>query len=220
MESTELVLLEKKLPLRAYTKENLDEVLGTVFQYWLANLLSIKADNEKKLVSAFPAIKKHFWSLGINEVKKAFEMYAYGELSIKPIPNYFDIILVGQIFKAYKQQKPIKKIKIVELTEEQKDFKMIEATDRVKKEFNQHGRIIETCHHVYDYLFEKGILPKDKAYKDAIFAKALELRKSEIIQERVVNNKESKDLRTVYSKGNAVINIAKRLVLEDYFKNN
>lgn len=219
----ELSVLENRLPLRAYPEDNLDTILGTVLQYYLADLLSIKAENEDKIISALPAIKKHFWSLGLNEVTKAFKMHAYGQLSTKPISNYFDTILVGQVFKAYKEQKPNPKIIIPEMTPQEKEFKMIEATDRVEKEFKQHGTIIEISHHVYDYLFEKGELPKDKPYKDAIFKKAMELRKNELIQERAVNysqHKETKDLLKEMTKGNAVVNIAKRLVLEDYFKKN
>lgn len=216
-----LAILKTSIPIKAIPEDSLDKLFDA-FCLFITDLLTLKGDSARKLIQTLPAIKKHCWSMGFEEVVKMFTMYADGELNLQPRSNYLDRVLVGQIFNAYKQQKPIKVLKITEMTQEEKDFKMVEATDRVRKEFKQHGRIIEMCHHVYDYLFELGKLPKDKAYKDAIFAKAMELRKSELIQERAVNysaHKETKDLLKDINKGNAVINIAKRLVLEEYFKN-
>jgi hypothetical protein len=67
-------------------------------------LLSLKEDKEEPLDNSIKVIKKKFWSLGLSEIKKAFEMYALGDLNIKPISNHIDPILVGQIFNAYKNE--------------------------------------------------------------------------------------------------------------------
>jgi hypothetical protein len=160
MESNKIAVLDKKLPLRAYPEKMLNDVLETSFKFWLANLLSIKADNEQKLDSALPAIKKHFWSLGLNEIKKAFEMYADGELITKPIPNYFDRILVGHIFKEYKQQKPIvkKEIKMPEPTEEQKELLIYEGLIFCYDNWVQTKNIINGQVWVHDHLTELGLL--------------------------------------------------------------
>lgn len=222
MESTELVKydnLNKVMPLKGIPEEKLNTIILMELMPYLSNLLSLTDETSaKRLETALPAIKVHCWSMGFAEIVKMHHKYVDNKLSIKAIPNYYDRILLGKIVESYKQQKPIKKQIFKQMTPEEKEFKMIEATDRVKKEFKQHGRIIEMCHHVYDYLFELGKLPKDKAYKDAIFTKALELRKSELIQQRAVNGREIRDLIKNIKKGKAVINIAKRLVLEDYFK--
>lgn len=177
MESNKIAILDKKLPLRAYPENDLNTVLQTSFKYWLATLLSIKADNEEKLDNALPAIKKHFWSLGLNEIKKAFEMYADGELITKPIPNYFDRILVGQIFKEYKQQKPIiKKVPKTTINEEEKVMHVRNGMIKCFKEYEEKEIILDGyVMFLYDIFYEDGYLPKDKksknkAYNDAKLA--------------------------------------------------
>ena len=68
------------------------------------------------------------------QIKKMFEMYVDGKMSLKPIPNYFDRILLGKIVAEYKTL--TKKPKIVEekkLSEEKIYFIMLKAIDRVKK---------------------------------------------------------------------------------------
>ena len=216
----ELTTLDNKLPLRAYPEQTLDKFLKTEFKFWLARLLSIKSDNEQKVNDAFPAIKKHFWSLGMHEVKKAFEMYADNELGIQPIANYFDRILVGQIFAAYKQQKTKKQMKYDNYTSpEEIEFIMDEAVDRIHKDYIQNKCITESCHHVYDHLFEQGKLPTEKEYKIDIFERACEIRERELMQERHFHNKKQIDeVLNNIKKDGLVKNIAKKLVLEDYFK--
>ena len=216
MESNKVAILEKRLPLRNYPEKEVDNLLSTVFKFWLAKLLSIKSDNEDKLDNALPAIKKHFWSLGINEVKKAFEMYSDGELSIKPVPNYFDRILVGQIFKEYKaqKQKPVKRYDNY-ISQEEKDFIMMEAVDRIEKDFKQNGKITETCFHVYAFLFEQGKLSKDLDYNNKKFKEAVIIHSNTPIEDeteyqKIISNFERKEK-------NEVKNIARRLVLEDYY---
>jgi hypothetical protein len=176
MESNKIAVLDKKLPLRAYPEKMLNDVLETSFKFWLANLLSIKADNEQKLDSALPAIKKHFWSLGLNEIKKAFEMYADGELITKPIPNYFDRILVGHIFKEYKQQKPIvkKEIKMPEPTEEQKELIVYEGLIFCYDNWYQTKDIINGQVWVHDHLMELGLLEFTDDQKKTMWIKSLE----------------------------------------------
>jgi len=156
MESNKLTVLENKLPFRAYPENELDKVLETVFKYWLANLLSIKADNEEKLNLAIPAIKNHFWSLGFDEVKKAFEMYADGKLSTKPIPNYFDRILVGQIFNDYRASQRTKVRPTQDFDKENRDYiYCVTAFDY----FIQNGALPEQAVWLYEYLTTyKGVL--------------------------------------------------------------
>ena len=179
MESTKLSVLEKKMPLRNYPEKVIDDVLTTVFKFWLANLLSIKADNEEKLDNALSSIKKHFWSLGIDEVKKAFEMYADGELSIKPIPNYFDRILVGQIFQEYRQlrTKPKKEIKPLELSSEDiRNNEIISATICYDY-YIQNGFLNETSLYLYNLLLERGLFDFTKKEQEVMVELAQKLEK-------------------------------------------
>ena len=194
--------------------------MGTVFKYWLANLLSIKADNEEKLDNALQSIKKHFWSLGIDEVKKAFEMYADGELSILPRPNYFDRILVGQIFKEYRQLKPIKKPKIkeIEMTQEEKDNLTFMGVVNCFDEFIQTKSIIDGYVWVYDHLQDLKIIN----FSDNEKRKQMPIAKERLIleskQEMTLNEYKSfmGDLENK-RKDQAVINKAKKMLLERFF---
>ena len=170
MASNKLAKYEK-LPLKAYPEPSLDRMMETEFKFWIANLLSIKAENEEFVDNALPAIKKHFWSLGIQEVKKAFEMYADGQLSIEPISNYFDRVLVGKIFSAYKATKKTKTTvqETLVLSEEEKQanayMNIIFSFDDYKS-----SKILDKSYWtVYDELFSRGILKNTDKEKKEIF---------------------------------------------------
>lgn len=220
MESNKIAVLDKKLPLRAYPEKTLDNVLNNEFKFWLANLISIKAENEEKLNSALPAIKKHFWSLGLHEIKKAFEMYVDSELITKPIPNYFDRILVGQIFKEYKQQKPIikKEFKMPELTQEEKDNLTYLGVINCFDEFVQTNKIINGYVWVYDHLEELKVLK----YSDNEKRKQMPIAEKRLVSENkeILSHNDYKqftrDLENKRVK-QAVINTAKKMLLERYF---
>jgi len=220
MESTKLTVLESKLPLRAYPEKNLDDVLSTVFKFWLARLLSIKADNEEKLNDALPAIKKHFWSLGMDEIKKAFEMYADGELTTKPIPNYFDRILVGNIFKDYKEQKPQPKpieIKQREMTQEEKDDLIYIGVVNCFEEFKQTKEIIPGYVWVYDHLDEKGKIKFLTETKKAMMVQAKKKLQWEAVQEPDKYKRKSIANELEQKNAPAIVNRAKRMLLEVFF---
>lgn len=167
-----LIVLENKMPLKAYPEKQLDLVMETVFKYWLSKLIVIKADNEDKLDFALPAIKKHFWSMGINEVKKAFEMYVDGKLSIEPKSNYMDRILVGQIFKAYKMNQRQKNKPTMDDDKELKDFTYcVTAFDY----FVQNRALPEQAAWLYEYLTDaKGTLIASKKELAASYVLALD----------------------------------------------
>ncbi len=182
--SNELTVLDNKMPLRGYPEPKLDEALKTVFKFWLAKLLSIKAENEEKLDSALPAIKTHFWSLGMNDVKKAFEMYADGQLSTKPRSNHIDRILVGQIFNDYKMSQRQVNKPTAEFDKDAQDFLYcVTAFDY----FNQNTALPEAAVWLYEYLTEKGILSVSKREKQRAYNLALE-------------KYENKDMATLKSK--------------------
>ena len=105
----QLIVKNDTIPLKAIPE--VDTILETQFMFWLANLLSLKSDQEDKVKNALPAVKKHCWSMGFKEVAKMFEMYVDGELDIKPVSNHFDRVLVGQIFQAYRKEKKTKPVK-------------------------------------------------------------------------------------------------------------
>jgi len=213
-----LAVLDKQLPLKAYPEAELNTIVLTALTPFISGLLSLTDETSaKRLEIALPAIKDLCWSMSLLDVKQMFEMYADNKLSIKPISNYFDRILLGKIVEAYKQQKSNRKPVYKDYTsQDEKDFIMTEAVDRIGKDYKQHGKITETCFHVYDHLFELDKLPTGGDYKTKKFNEAcLIFAKGEFEDEseyqKIINtfNKQQK---------NEVKNIAKRLVLEDYYK--
>lgn len=155
--------LTNVVPLKAIPEKDLDVVLTTKFMFWVANLLSIKADNEENVLNALPAIKKHFWSLGMKEVVQAFTMYADGELSIQPKSNYFDRVLVGQIFQEYRKQKRTKHVK-KDIDEEKRIQDYLDVLNWFEW-YKENKKTPEAIVWVYDYLDERldlGFTVKDK----------------------------------------------------------
>lgn len=165
MSNNKLVIQHENLPLRGYTKEKL-EIEIDVFGAWITNILGLTGiDAAKRLLIALPAVEKHFWSLGFVEIEKAFTMYVDGELKTQPLPNYFTRILVGQIFKEYKQQK-LKKIKVIEpmiiSEDEKRNNEILSAT---------------IC---YDFYIQNGYLNNNSVYLYKVLLNKFEFSKQEI----------------------------------------
>ena len=213
----DLVKLDKQLPLRAYPEKELNKVLLMNFLPFLTRLLSLTDEvSANRLEMALPAIKEQCIGMGFKEIKKMFEMYVDSKLSLKPIPNYFDRILLGKIVSNYKSLNKPKKM-------EEKEFIMAEAIDRLKKEVAINKKITSICVHVYDHLDEKQLLPKEKEYKLEIYERAKKVAKGEAASKATNSLEEHRNLKAAIEKidlpkNSNVINIAKRLVLEDYFK--
>lgn len=148
-------ILTKSIPLKAIP--DIDNVLEDQLTNFLSDLLTLRDENSaRKLYHSLPAIKKHCNSMGLDEVVKMFTMYADGELSIKPISNHFDRVLVGQIKQAYKETKISKPTKFNE-----KEYKMKQDIYDAITHFDyflQNGRLDENSSWVFTFLESKGIL--------------------------------------------------------------
>lgn len=220
MESNKLQVFESVLPLKAYPSDStiVDDTLRTSFKFWLASLLSLKADNEDKLDAALPIIKEHFWSLGFVEIKKAFSMYAMGKLKTEPISNYFDIILVGKIFKEYKEQQPVKKkvIKMAEPTQEEKDLLIYQGLIFCFDNWEQTGEIINGQLWIHEHLMELGLLVFTDIEKKAMWNLAL---KDALEKSKDLPYHEAKDIVKELENKNSTIRINeyKRIRLKRYF---
>lgn len=190
MESNKLTVLENKLPLKAYPEKSLDQILHTEFMYWVSNLLSLKEDKEEAVLNAIKEVKYHFHSLGLDELKKAFEMYARGQMSIKPISNHLDNILVGQIFKEYKSiSKPKNKvITMLEPTEEEKKYNEIVSATICFDFYNQNGYLNETSLYLYSVLLEKKLFNFKQSEIDTMVAQSKDNNKS-IHEQRIIYKK-------------------------------
>lgn len=173
--NNKLIIHHPNLPLRAYPKGTLKTILEGDFLIWISDLLGLTGEESaKRLFNAIPAIEKHFWSLGIEEIQKAFIMYADGELITKPIPNYFTRILVGQIFKEYKQQKPVvkKEIKMPEPTQEEKELIIYTGLIFCFDNWVQTKEIINGQVWIHDHLMELGLLDFTNDQKNTMWINA------------------------------------------------
>lgn len=99
-----LTVKNPNIPIKAIPEQTRKAEMDK-FMLWITNLLGLKGEESaKRLILAMPIIEKKFWSMGFNDIQKAFEAYALGETSLTPRTNYFDIVLVGQIFNEYKKR--------------------------------------------------------------------------------------------------------------------
>ena len=154
----DLITKNEALPLKAFPEQDLNRLILTEFTVWVANLLSLTDETSaERLEIALPAIKEHCWSMGFREIKKMFEMYADSKLSLKPIPNYFDRILLGKIVDAYKQQKvvPKQEIKPIELSDEEKRNNEILSATICFDFYIQNGYLNKSSLYLYSELLDR-----------------------------------------------------------------
>ena len=171
-----LAVLDKKMPLRAYPEQDLNRIILTDFLTWLSNILSLTDEvSAKRLEISLPALKEHCWGMGFDEVKKMFEMYVDGKLSVKPLPNYFDRILFGKIVNAYNQQKPKKKImapETVKKSDSETEKLFFEVLADEFKEFKKLGKVNNLRNWLYDEIVKRGVtvedVPKSVAWKHSV----------------------------------------------------
>lgn len=173
-----LIIKSPNLPIKAYPPQAL-ELQKDLFMKWITDLLGLRGEESaKRLILAMPVILKKFHSLSFTEVKTAFEMYALGELETKPIPNYFDIILVGQIFNAYKKQQRTKTEPFDEAVykAEQDKLYAIQAFEY----YQGSNKLPEQSVWLYSYLEDTlGVFKFDAKLKKEIYNKHLETNTKE-----------------------------------------
>jgi len=223
MESNKLQTLEKNLPLRAYPKESLNKILIMDFLPFISNLLSLTDQKSAdRLEVALPSIKEQCIGMGLAEIKKMFEMYADSKLSIEPIPNYFDRVLLGKIVNEYKfLKKPKAKITEMKPTEAEQERIMLDAVDRVKKEIKETKNIQGHAHHIYDFLVKSGRVEFSDAEKKASYNIAkrqlISEAKNKAIVDYDLHKIIDKTISEINKNGNSsVVAVAKKILLIDY----
>ena len=185
----------------------------------------VKIDIKEMILSRFKA-------LSFDEVSYAFKLERYGELNPRTDHfQLFDASYVSKILHKYKKWKVEKKKahnisnekKDKEMEEEEKDKIMKDAIERMQKQFYFDNKIYGRCHHIYDYLNKKGLLPTDRGYKLKVFEEArikakeiVEMKKKYTREEHTQFKEEIKNVEL--GKGTLIVNTAKKIVLEDYFK--
>jgi len=218
--------IDNPIPIKCIPENDLNTIIVTEFSVWISGLLSLTdTTSMERLEIALPAIKQHCWSLGFVEIKKMFEMYADGLLKVKPIPNYFDRILVGKIVEAYKEQKPKSKPdkSLTEISEESKVLYTQSGLIKCLNYFEKHQLILDGyANFLYDVLYD-DYLPKGNEYKKKIYKDAKLLLEIEFQNKKVNSTTEFKTLKKGLEEINGsrsmkVITKSKELVAMEFLR--
>ena len=229
-----LAILEQKNKLRDYPIEKRLMIAKNLVVNLLSDLgVSAKADTNHH-VRAIKYISESCVNYSAEEIEKAFSLCIGGEIKID-LFQQINALVVGKVIreyeiykkenlKEYRRKMKAQQIKKQTYTEDEKENIMLEAVDRLQKEYNQNGEITGAVTHIYDYLFEKGLLPKhNKKFKDRILEKAKKIAKSEAMSEAGRDYNIHRQLDSMLKKietgqSDKIKPISKRLVLEEYFK--
>jgi len=218
------------------SKHNYDfsETLGSILVKVLNHLGIKQALHQVEKNDIKELILLRFKHLTLDEIDYAFKLERFGVFETKTEHfQLFNSEYVSTVLKKYetwkavtRKQNNINTLKIEnsnEMTAEEIEFSMIEGCDRIFREYKLNHRIEGVYVHIYDHLFKKGLLPRDKFYKDMIFAKAQVIAISEVKANARENNEPKKtmerSIKEIEDKVNLTpIAIAKKLALEDYFQ--
>lgn len=231
MENNKLQILDKNLPLRNYPEQDLNRAILMEFMPYLTRLLSLTDEtSSNRLEMALPAIKEHCWGMGFSEMKKMFEMYVDNKLTVQPMANYFDRILLGKIVSSYMQQKSkVIKKEILKIMSESEKIEIMEIAIKEAIDVYRETGDIDLSSSKYDYLYAKGLLQGSLSKEDFNDLKRL---KYESVKNRLIavysemkfnsleEKKENKNiLKEIQEKvSGTVVYQCKFEMLEDYFK--
>lgn len=227
----ELAVIAEAKKLRDYNDEQRLAIADKIVQGLILDLAVGKNADVDVLIRSTKFIFSTCGKWTPDEIQKAFNMYINRELGNTEVFQQLNPVVIGNVMHlydaykkehltSYKRQQHKQKLQEQQPSDQEKEFIMIEAVDRIERDFRQHGTITESCFHVYDYLFEKGELPTDREYKLKMFAQAEEIRMNELLQERHQNPSDYKSITATIKNiknDRGVVITAKRLVLEDYF---
>lgn len=216
----ELQKIERSIPVKAIPEQELNEIILLHFTPWLCNLLSLTGETSaERLEVALPAIKEHCWSMGFDEIKKMFELFADNKLSVEPIPNYFDRILFGKIVKSYKDQKPNKKVDPPkqQLSEEDKELIFLTGVLTVFENYKETKKLTGITSHIYDHFYEKKKFPKHtNKFKKQVAERAYKALEKEHKDNSVSQTGIKKYMESIQGSGLLKIK-CKEIILSDWF---
>lgn len=230
----ELVLLEEKLKLRDYSFDEREVQASKLVLNLLSDLGVSKNADTRHHTRSIKYISETCLSYSPEEIEKAFHLAIEGVLNVNLLQQ-LNSIVIGQVLREYEIYKR-NKLKLYrmkqtelrdtkkELSLEQKQEIMKSACERIFDQYKEFGEIEDKADHVYNHLFELGKLPKSKLYKDDMFNKATLRAKSEAATkagQSIVAHRKLKSVMEEITNGDKkseIISIAKRMILEEYFK--
>lgn len=209
----EVIKLEKgnNFPIKAMPEETRAKKVLEL-GIWLSKLLSLKDDvSMERLEVLLPMVSDYCWSMTIEDIKKAFQKYVKSELpNLEPRTNFLDVILFGKVIKAYKETRILKPKELPEpkITETEKEKILKLGVERCESEYKEYGMVFPGNQHIYDYLYEKGILKvSNERKKKSMIEANVSLKKQSTVGEKFVRSE------------GKTISEAKRILLEEYFEN-
>jgi len=225
---SKLTILERNLPLRAIPEQELNNQIIGVFMPWLSKLLSLTDEvSANRLEMALPAIKTQCIGMGFAEIVKMFEMYVDGKMSLQPMTNFFDRILLGKIVAEYKRIQNEKKSTVkkeIPMPENEKEKQHDAILERVKKFFKENRYIEVKDFYVYDILVLRGLIKLTHKEKESIKEDAIYILKSEYSEKKATSRDDYNNIQNIL-KGlenkthSKIIVKCKQLASEQYFRN-
>lgn len=179
--------------LREYPIEKRKENIIIVIK-WLLDLLGVgDASNINHHNELGRFINENYLNWTFQEIKLAFEMYVKGDLTTDKndlkVFQTLNSVVFGRVMKAYREIKMneldnyfkarnalivAKNNKPKKLTEEEKANLIKSGVKRLYKEYESYGVVMPGNIHLYDYLYDKGLLTKDDEEKKKLYLKAKE----------------------------------------------
>ncbi len=225
-----------KIPLRGLTEEARNALIFDLGD-WLARALSLHGEKSaERLEVLLPMIKNSAWGLSILEIKKAFEYYIEGQLSIEPRDNYLTAILFSKIIKEYKVAYLSKKMDAIpQKTEDQlqkekeyNDALMEDAVKRGKEQWKKNKTIDKYFQGQYLYLKAKGEfkkIPNVKELANKIFKEQTKLYKERLKFEVPLSREDGKRIKNEIallevgdtSKSSEITKNSQREILKTYY---
>jgi len=227
----ELAILEENTKIRQYSEMEFNTKCANLV-YNLLNLLGVndgKEEHHTELVKHIKSVGGHYT---LEEIKKAFELYVSHQLGLK-VFQQLNAVVFGNVMKAYENYKNEKlrnyrlKLAIPQKTEKSKsEIKEIMNNAALMSfdEFKETKSITGITHHIYNYLDEMGLMPKDKDYKTEVFNKAKKMILSRekanksVAQNVLQHNRIVEKIESIKNnKSSEAENLSKHMVLQEYF---
>lgn len=232
-----MVAIEQK-KIREYSKDEKETENGNIIT-WIMSLLGIIStdDNSRTLhyVAVDDFISDELGKYSYAEIKEAFKMYVKGDFNseFERLIYKLDCIILAKVMRCYDVVKQSQtnayyselKRKVRELeekknqiTEEEKLNIIMSGLESAFYQYHDNGTLDIGRLYLYDFLYEKDLLPKDKITKDAVLKKAissLEMKKKKAV------TRMERDMIIILNKDNSysvnVINECKRISVLRYF---
>lgn len=204
------------MPLRTIPPNQLDmqviDVLG-VIQKLLSITSNSKNDSQLPVLAAM--VKDAAWSKSPKQIIEAFTLYVKCKLSLngkmlEPISGHLDAIVFGKVMQAYTDQLPplTPKVSNKEISEGDKEEIMKAGVKRCHNEFKEEGKVSAGNSHIFDYLEDnKEITVSNERKKEIMVLASQNLKRSSSILEKYVRSE------------SRIVSEAKRILLDEYFKN-